>query len=159
MTEIRYGEDFLFDEVFPLVKKYHQIPDDVLIRRHATINNLEIDVFLKWRKGFQVRTMILELKGKDLIKLLDQCIRRRQLADWIYGVIDLNVHTVFDIILYSDDYLKKLKHARDLGIGLIAIYIEHEPKRILSRKPIMILKSKKRPKSLLQYLLEERDEK
>ena len=158
MREIRYGEDLLFNDVFPLLRRYHQIPDSVLIRRHVIINNLEIDVFLKWRCGFQVRTMILELKSKNLLKLLDQCIRRRQLADWVYGVIDLNIHTVFDIILYSDEYLQKLKTARDLGIGLIAIYTEHEPKKILLRKPIMILKSKMRPKSILQYLLEKVNE-
>ena len=140
MVFITY-EDDLFDIVLPKLIELHNI-ENPEIQRKKKINNLEIDVFIKWRpERGPSRTLIAELKVRDIPKLIEQLLARRGLATWVYGVTSVPPR---EWIRYTLDNPEHVRRLLDAGIGVIALERDETP--------VVMLESRARPRKHLDLL-------
>ena len=141
--EIKYREDLLFEKAFPILKRVHRVSKDAKIQFHKRIHGLECDVVITWRSRgiYPIRSIIVELKEIDLLKMVEQLERRREFALWVYGVINLPVHEVVESILHPKYSLCDIIYKK--GIGLISVF--HE-------EPILIVRSRVISNVIAKYL-------
>lgn len=128
---LRFKEDRLFEKVFPLLKRTHRIPKKHKIEWHKHIRGYEIDVYITWNsRGWpSFKSMIVELKEIDMPKLVEQIVKRRNLALFAYAVINIPVDKLFTwLIKYHLDLAHKLV---DHNIGLISFNRNNEPVLLL----------------------------
>ncbi|MHA1595656.1 MAG: hypothetical protein ACTSXX_13130 [Candidatus Baldrarchaeia archaeon] len=124
---MRYREDILFELAYPVLRKIHRIPQNAKITFHKRVHHLECDVFIIWKSRgiYPIKSMIVELKSIDIMKLVEQLIERRELALYVYGVIGVAPYVALELLTSRllDDFLRM----RELGIGLIAVEENNRP--------------------------------
>jgi len=141
----RFKEDELFDKVFPILKRFHRIPKKHKVEFHKRLRGYEIDVYITWRSSGwpHIKSMIVELKEIDMPKLIDQVVRRRDLALFAYAVINIPVDKLFRwLIQYHLDLAHKLV---DHNIGLITFD--------RSGNPVLLLRSDQSTRWILDKYL------
>ena len=130
------SEDRLFDErVIELIEGVHNIKvDRDSIRRRTRLRGYEVDVYftaytLNRRIG---RTFLIELKEKDLEKVIIQAYLRHHLANYTYIVVNLSSEYIVDFIIRRWESLARILALS--GIGVIAYRKELEEPPVLLRK-------------------------
>jgi len=111
-VEVRFREDwFIFSKWFRDVLREHlDIDKPISIDMHVrTLNVGECDVVVRQGR----KTIGIELKQREYIKVIEQAIKRRDSFTYMYVALDLHVHEVLGI-------LRKYRHALDYGIGFIS---------------------------------------
>jgi len=74
------------------------------------LQNTEVDVWLRCGNG---TTVIVELKENDVGKVVQQAIRRRSLADYVYVALNMDVSS---IIRCLRNYLEIFQY----GVGVVS---------------------------------------
>ena len=140
---MKYREDLLFEKAFPVIRRVHRIPKDAKIQFHRRIRGLECDVFITWRSKsiFPIKSILVELKEIDFLKMVDQLVRRREFALWAYGVINLPVHTIVEIMLNPKYELHEKIYGN--GIGLISVFEDN---------PVLVIRSRVKGNVIAKYL-------
>jgi len=132
VVKIKYAEDKLFDIAFPLLKRVHRIPSKHKVEWHKHLRGYEVDVYITWRSSGwpSFKSMVVELKENDIVKALDQALKRRSLALFTYVVINLKPAYLFRLLIQY--HMDILQEAVNKGIGLISVSGEN---------PVLLLRS------------------
>ena len=150
------SEDRLFDDrVIGLIEYAHSVRvDRSSIRRRVFLDGYEIDViFTAYTEIRRLpRIFIVELKDRDIHKVLVQAIRRSIYAHYTYAII---ARPHWDVVDYIIRYWKSLvPYISKSGIGIISYckgYVD-----TVEYEPILIRPAKfnyNRIKTVLEYMV------
>ena len=136
MKKIIY-EDYIFNSnVLNVLARLHNFnPNQVNVKRHVRVHNIECDVVIEYRDpSNRKHTIGIELKrfqgyncGVEVEKLIEQCVVRRKYFTYMYGIfkpvypeVEPFSYMIICLLLHREIYeLLKLAHA--IGIGLIMV--------------------------------------
>lgn len=109
------------------IVEFSQLPRRTVLK---TVNTLIKKRLIKRKPITMLKSMVIELKENDIVKALDQALKRRNLALFTYVVINLKPAYLFRLLIQY--HLSILQEAVNKGIGLISVAGE---------KPVLLLRA------------------
>lgn len=98
------------------IVEFSRLPRRTVLK---TVNTLIKKRLIKRKPITMLKSMVIELKENDIVKALDQALKRRSLALFTYVVINLKPAYLFRLLVQY--HLGILKEAVNKGIGLISV--------------------------------------
>jgi len=129
-NERNFKEDRALGKVIAMIKNQYGFSKVLKVCLHSWIGGLECDsiVYFSTENGV-VRTVEIEFKERDVSKLVRQLLMRRELFNYQYGVVYLELNYVVNYMM-ERNYLKSLF---DNGVGLI-VFDENGTHHLLKSK-------------------------
>lgn len=98
------------------IVEFSRLPRRTVLK---TVNTLIKKRLIKRKPITMLKSMVIELKENDIVKALDQALKRRNLALFTYVVINLKPAYLFRLLIQY--HLSILQEAVNKGIGLISV--------------------------------------
>ena len=98
------------------IVEFSRLPRRTVLK---TVNTLIKKRLIKRKPITMLKSMVIELKENDIVKALDQALKRRNLAPFTYVVINLKPAYLFRLLIQY--HMGILQEAVNKGIGLISV--------------------------------------
>jgi len=98
------------------IVEFSRLPRRTVLK---TVNTLIKKRLIKRKPITMLKSMVIELKENDIVKALDQALKRRNLALFTYVVINLKPAYLFRLLIQY--HMGILQEAVNKGIGLISV--------------------------------------